>query len=171
MRFVSVEAKIGDDAARTFRLAGDTNVAPVQDQPVMCAVQVMLWRDPHELGFDGVRCFAVSKASAIGDTKDVGIDGDGAFAKNFHQHDIRSFAANAGEGLKRLAFARHRAVVLIDQVLRKRDDVLGLVTPKADGLNVFADLFFSERDHFLWRVGNLEQIRGRAIYALVGRLR
>lgn len=51
---------------------------------MMRAVEVFLRRNAHELSFDFGRRFAVGEASAIGDTEDVGIHGDGAFAEDFH---------------------------------------------------------------------------------------
>ena len=84
---------------------------------MMRAVEVLLRRNAHELGFDFGGRFAVGEAGAVGDAEDVCIHGDCAFAEDFHQHDVGSFAADAGEGLQRLAIVRDFALVLIDQGL------------------------------------------------------
>ena len=67
--------------------------------------------------------------------------------------------------------ARHRAVVLRDQLLRQRDDVLRLVAIKPDRLDVVAHALLAERDHFFRRVGGGEQRGRRLVDAGIGRLR
>ena len=47
--------------------------------------------------------------------------------------------------------------MVLDQGLRQGDDILGLVTIKANGFDVVADHVLAERQHFFRRVGDSEQ--------------
>jgi len=96
---------------------------------MMRAVQISFRRDAHELGFDLRWRLAGGQAGAVGDAENVGVDGDRAFAEDLHQHNVRGLAPDAWQRLERFALARDCAVVAIDQRLRERDDVLGLVAP------------------------------------------
>ena len=57
-----------------------------------------------------------------------------------------------------------------DQPLRQCDHVLGLASKQPDGLDIIADRFFSQPDHFLWSVGNCKESLGRPVDAFVRRL-
>ena len=81
------------------------------------AVQVVLWRDAHELIFDLGGRLAVGEARAVRDAEDVRVHSDRAFAENFHQHHVRGLAANPRQGFQRFTIARHLAIVLIDKRL------------------------------------------------------
>jgi hypothetical protein len=50
----------------------------------------------HQFFFDLLYRLALGKAGAVGDAEDVGIDGDGVFAKSGVQDHIGGFAANPG---------------------------------------------------------------------------
>ena len=66
--------------------------------------------------------------------------------------------------------ARHLAAMLVDKLLRQRDDVLRLGAEQPDGLDVVAHLRFAERDHLLRRIGRPEQCGRRLVDPGVGRL-
>jgi len=138
---------------------------------MMCATQIFLRCDAHELGFNFSRGFAAGEAGAVGDAKDVRIHGDRAFAEDFHQHDVCGLAPDARERLQRVALARHFAIVLIDQSLRERDDVFGFVAPEPDRFDVIRDPLFAELQHLRRRIRDLKQWPSRAVDAFVGRLR
>ncbi len=118
-RLGRIEAEIRDRTARAFRFARDASVAPVQDQPMVRAVQIFRRRDFHQLRFDLGGGFAARQAGAVGDAEHMRIDGDGGFAEHFHQHHIGGLTADAGQRFKRLALARHFAAVLFEQMPAK----------------------------------------------------
>ena len=101
----------------------------------------------------------------------VRVDGQRRLAEGDIEHDIGGLAADARQRLQRLALARHLAAVLGDQLLRQRDDVLGLVAVEADGLDALLHVLHAQRRHLPRRVGDLEQGPRRLVDAGVGRLR
>ena len=135
-RLLRPAAKIVDQAYVAARLARQTDVAAVQDQPVM-GVQHEFGRD-HFLQpeFDLERRLARCEAGAVADAEHMGIDRHGGFAERHVEHDIGGLAAGAGQRLELGARARHLAAELGDQLFRQRDDVLGLVAVEPDGLDV-----------------------------------
>ena len=79
-----------------FRLSGDTDVASVQNQPVMC-VEAKRCRNVFlERLFDREYCFSGCNASSIGHTKYVGVDGNGWFSKRCVENDVCGFSADPG---------------------------------------------------------------------------
>ncbi len=127
--------------------------------------------DAHESILDLARIFAGRDVQAIGDAEDMGVDGERRLPESGVQHHVRGLAANAGEGLQRLAVAGRFAAVLLDDRARKRDDVLRLGAIEPDGFDQVGNLLHAERRHLLGRVGDGEQ-RGRCfVHARVGRLR
>ena len=146
-------------------------VAPVQDQPVMGVLLVVVGHDLVELLLHVERRLAGRKPGAVADPEDVGVDRDGRLAERDVEHDIGGLAADAGQLLQRLARGRHLAAVIVDQLLRERDDVLGLGVEQADGLDEVAHLGLAELHHLLRCVGSGEQRGGRLVDTGVGGLR
>ena len=99
------------------------------------------------------------------------VDRHGGMAKGHRQNHIGRLAADTGQGDQRIAVFRHDTVKIVDQFLRQGDDVLRLVAVQTDGLDVVAHLGFAQRQHFLRRVGDLEQLLCRLVDADIGGLR
>jgi hypothetical protein len=129
---------IGDHAALAFRLARLAAIAPVQDQPVMRVVEVVIGDDLHQLVLDLVRGFPRCQTEPVGDAEDMGVDRHGRLAKGHRQHHVGGLAADAGQGDQLFAGARHLAAEFGDQLFAECDDVLRLVAVKPDGLDIFA---------------------------------
>ena len=72
-----------------------------------------------------------------------------------------------GKCLQSLSAMRHLATMMLDQRLRQRDHILGLVAIEPDGLDHVAKPVLAEPDHFLRRIGGLEQRPRRLIHAFV----
>ena len=99
------------------------------------------------------------------------INGDGGLAERLVQDDIGGFTANAGQLHQLISRLRDIAAEIVDDHLAERDDVFGFIAPEADGFDVGLDAFKAEREHFFWRIGNLEQVFGRFIDANISGLR
>src|SRR5438445_670440 len=78
-----------------------------------------------ELGLDLEGRLAGCHTGPIADTEDVRVDGDSRLTKCNVEHDVCRFAADAGQGLKRLARARNPTAVLLHDLLRECDEILG----------------------------------------------
>src|SRR6267378_3523095 len=64
-------AKIADQAGRTCRLARDTYVTPVQDQPMVRILAEFLRDEFHQLVLDFEDVFAGGDAGPVGDAEDM----------------------------------------------------------------------------------------------------
>jgi len=78
----------------------------------------------------------------------MGIHGQRRLAEGDVEDDVGGLAADAGQGLERLAVARHMAAVAVDDLLRQGDDVPGLGVVEADGLDVVLQAVEAEGDLF-----------------------
>ena len=143
----------------------------MQDQPVVGAVPVFFWRDAFEAGFDLVGRLAGREAGAIGDAENMRVNGDGRLAERFVEDDIRGLAANAWKSDQGRASVGNLTTELVDQHFRQGDDILRLVAPQTDRLDVVGDARLAEREHFLWRVSDLEQLLGCLVDADICGLR
>jgi len=143
----------------------------VQNEPVVGAVQILRRRDAHELSFGLSRRLGGGEACAVGDAEHMRVDGDRAFAEDFHQHHIGGFPPDAGQCLQRGPISRHFPAVHFQQRLRERDHVLGLVAPEADGPDVRGEAGFAELEHLCRRVGDPKKRAGGAVDSLVRGLR
>ena len=74
-----------------------------------------LRHDLVELRLDGINGLAGRESGAVGDAKDMRVNGESLFAERGVEHDIGGFAANAGKRLQFLARLRHFAAMLVDQ--------------------------------------------------------
>jgi hypothetical protein len=118
-------------------LARLAHVAAVQDQPV---VRV------HPVGLRPARaCSSFISTSAAScpapgrcgcDAEDVRVHRHRRLAEGDVQHHVGGLAAHAGQGLQRLARARHLAAVLLDQDAAGLQQVLRLAAVQADGADV-----------------------------------
>ena len=94
-----------------------------------------LGHDLFELGLDLVDILAWREASAVADPEHVRVDRERLLAERGVEHHVGGLAADAGQGLKVLARARHFAAMPVDQRLAERDHVLRLGVEQADRLD------------------------------------
>jgi len=108
--------------------------------------------DLFEPGLDVVDRLPGCEAGAVADAEDVGVNRKGLFAEGGIEDNIRSLATDAWQRLQLLAGSRDLALVIVDQRLAKRDDVLRLGIEQADRLDRPAKPLLSEIDHLLRRL-------------------
>src|SRR6266567_5566464 len=164
-------AEIVDQAYLAARLARQTGITPVQDQPVMGMQLEFGGNHALKTKLHLERRIAWSKTRSIGDAEYVRVHRQSVFAIGHVEHDVGGLAAGAGQRFNFSAGTRHLAAELGNQLFRERDDVLRLGAVEPDGLDVVAQPFLAERQHLLRRIGNLEQLSCRLVDASVGRLR
>ena len=66
---------------------------------------------------DFVDVVARREVGAVRDAEDVRVDRDRRLAEGGVEHDVRRLAADARQRFQRFALARHRAAVLLEQLL------------------------------------------------------
>ena len=126
---------------------------------------------PDQSLLDLLRRVAGCEAEPVADPEDVRVDRHGRLAECHVEHDIGGLAPDARQFGQQIALVRHLAAMVADQRLRKRNHVLRLVAPQADGADIRADPFLAERQHLFRRVGDGKQRRRRLVDAGVGGLR
>lgn len=114
--------------------------------------------------------FARGKTRAVGDAKDVGIDGDGRVSKGRIENHIRRLATNAREGFEGLSGCRHLPIMVLQQLPAQADDVFGLGFIQAECLDVLHQAFLTEGKDGFRGVGYWKEPSGCLIHALVGSL-
>src|SRR5438552_13117321 len=129
-----VFAQVADQAFGAAGLARDADVAAVQDQPVMRVLKELGRREFHQFLLYLQRVLARGEAGAVGDAKDVRVHRHGRLAERGVEHHVRRLAPDARQLLQRLAVLRHGAAVPLEEHLRQRDHVPGLVAIQADAL-------------------------------------
>jgi hypothetical protein len=87
----------------------------VQDQPVVGVLEELLGHQPQQAQLHRQRRLALGDARAVGDAEDVRVHGHGGLAEGGVEHHVGGLAADAGQGLQRLAVPRHLAAVLVHQ--------------------------------------------------------
>lgn len=130
-----------------------------------------LRNDFFELGFHLVDGLARREAGAIADPEDMRVDREGLLAKSGVEDHIGGLAADARKLLELFPNARDFASVALDQSLAERNDVLGLGIEKADRLDCYPKIFFTEINHLPRRCNSLEDRPCRDVDAGIGRLR
>ncbi len=89
-------AEILYGAVPTTRLAGGTDIAPMEDQPVVCILQKRFGYETHELVLDLKRCLANSQTCAIGNPKDVGVNRQCSLTERGVQDNVSSLTPYPG---------------------------------------------------------------------------
>src|ERR1700732_1168046 len=151
-RLVTELTAVEDDAFPATGKPRLTDVAPVQNQPVMRVVPELLRCELDQLALDLFRGLARGQTGAIGDAEDMGVDGDGGLTKGDGQDDGCSLAADARQPGESVMIGRHLACVLGNQLPRQRNHILGLGAKQSDGLNIWNEPRLAELDHGLRRV-------------------
>lgn len=143
----------------------------MEDEPVVGVHAVFVRHDLLQFFFHLVRRGAGGEAGAVGDPEDMRVYCHGRLREGHVEDDIRGFTPDAGELHQFVAIRRNLAAVIIDEDLGEGVDILRLGIEKTDGFDVVADFVFAECDHFLRRVGGLEEGGGCLVHALVRGLR
>ena len=137
----------------------------------MCVSAKRLRDDLVELGFHVLDRLSRSEPSPVTYTEHVGIDGKGFFAERSVENNICSLPSDAGKRLEVVARAGDLAVIILNQRLAERDDILRLGVKQTDRLDRRAQLFLAQCDHLLGRPDVREQRLGRDVDACIGCLR
>lgn len=116
-----------------------------------------------KLLFNLIWGFARREPRPVGDPEDMRIDSDGGLSKRFVQNDIGGLPANPWQGHQCFARLGNLTIKIVQQHLRKRDHIFGLVAPEANRLDVFLDAFKTQTKHFLGRIGGCKEARGRLV--------
>ncbi len=146
-------------------------MAAVQDQPVVRVEQVGRRHAPQQPLLDRQRRAPRRQPAAVGDAKDMRVDGDRRLAESDVEDDVGGFAADPGQGLERLAGARHRAAMLLDEQAAGLDQVACLVAVQPERADVPGDAVGAEGEHLVRRVGDRKQPARGQVDAAVGGLR
>ena len=124
----------------------------------------------HQLQLHRQRVLARRQAGAVADAEDVRVDRHRRLAERHIEHHVGGLAAHAGQGLQRLARARHLAAMLLDEDAAGLDQVLRLGAEQADGADLFGDRIEPEGQHLLRAVGGREEPARGLVHAHVGGL-
>ncbi len=143
----------------------------MQNKPVVGVFPELLRDQPHQFFFDFTYVLTWSDAGPVGNAENMRIDGDSRFTESRIQYDIGRFASHAGEMLELCSGMRNLALMFFQQESAGPDDILCLVSIKADGLNESQQFFLPEPEHCLRRICEGEKFFRREVDALVGRLR
>ena len=127
-------------------------------------------RNALQAGFNLIRVLAGREARAVRHTKNMSIDRDGWLPECFIQDDVRCLSTNTRQLDESVPCLWHLAAELVQDHTRERDDVLGLVAPQPDRLDVFGDPCLTQCQHFLWGISDLEKGLGCLVDAHVRRL-
>src|SRR5262245_63606518 len=104
------------------------------------------WNYLLQFRFDLKRRVAGGNSSAVTNTENVCIDGDGGFSERDIKHDIGSLAANARQRLQCLARARHLPAMLGDELACQCKYVFGLHVKQFEGHFTFVLQYLYRRD-------------------------
>lgn len=129
----------------------------MQNEPVVGVSTVGSGYVLHKSMFHLQRGFPRGEARAIGNTEDVGIDGNSRFTKGRVQYNVCSFAADSGQGLQRRARTWHAAAMARDQKPRRIENIHGFGVVQADGFDVALKPVKSKPQYGLWGVRDLKQ--------------
>ena len=169
--FTVEAAQIAHRAIGATRRAGLADMAPEQDQPMMGVLQILLRNDLIELVLDLIGRLAGGQAGAVGNPKNMGVDGDGGLAEHGVENDAGGFAPDSGQRLQGRTIARHLSAMALDQQFAQGDDVFGLGVVEADGADVRLEPGFAQGYHFTRCIGGGEKRFRRPVDALIGDLR
>ncbi len=119
----------------------------MQNQEVMGIKEVFSGDDRQQLFFDLQGGFSWSDASAVGNTKNVGVHRDGFFSEQGVENDICGFPAYTREFLQGKAVFWNHTAMLLEQLSGKVMDMPRLCIEEAQAANMAADAVFSQLPH------------------------
>src|ERR1044071_2068495 len=123
--FAGPLTKIGDQTLLAERPTRHADVAPMQNQPVMSMALIFRRHHTVELHLHFQWRLAGGDTGSIADTEDMGVDGNRWLIKGDVEHDICGLAADAWQGLQRLARAGTPPAMLLHDPLRQLDNIFG----------------------------------------------
>lgn len=133
--FFPVFTQVRNTALWAFWCACDTNIATMQNEPVV-GVELEFWCNKlFEAFFNGRDILAGCDARAIRYPENVRIDCDRGMSKSRIEYNICCFSTHAGQGFKRLTVLRDFTLMLFKQDLAGGNDVLCLGFVKSNSSN------------------------------------
>ena len=120
--------------------------------------------------FHGPDGFARGKPGAVGDAKDVRVDGDHGVPEEGVEHHVGGLAPHAGQGFEEGPVVRDLAAGGLQQPAGELMEVFRLAAVEADAADVPGDAFFTQRDHGACIRRDGEEGASGFIDALVGGL-
>ena len=178
MRFVSrlclvfVAAKVYEAAGGTFGFARETRVASVEDEPMVGLGDDGLGYVLDEFFLDGQRGGGTwaDKSYAVGNAKDVCVDGHGSFVVYDALDDVGGLTAYAGQFDEVAHFARYLAFVEVEEHACHADEVAGFVVGVRYASYVLVDDLGCGLSHGFGVGVVLEEAWGDGVDALIGTL-
>ena len=168
--FARPPAQIRNQASLAQRTPSHTDVASVQNEPVMGMWLVIRRDDILEFHLDLERCRTRCKAGPVGHAKNVSVDRDRGLPEGNVEDHVRGFAAHPGQGFERLAGMGDFSAMLFHQLFRQADEIFRLGAKEADGLDELLQARFTQRQHLGRGVGNRKQRRRSLVYSCIRRL-
>ena len=104
----------------------------MQDEPVMRVTAERLRHTLFKPGLDRRHGLAARQAGAIGNAKDMRVDGEGFLAERAVHDNVRGLATDPRQGFERGTIGGHLAPMIADQRLGQGDNVLRLGIVQAD---------------------------------------
>ena len=129
------------------------------------------WNVILDGALDGIHMLAGTDAGAIADSEDMGIDRLRRITPPHIQDNVSRLAPHARQRLQCCAGIGHLTIVVFHQNTAQFYDILGFLAEQADGLDVLNQALFTQIQHFLRRVSNLEQLSRDLVYPRIGGLR
>ena len=100
--------------------------------------------------------FPRRQAGAIGQAKNMRINGKSRHAKCLIHHHICGFAPDTRQRHQRVHILRHVAIMLGQQGLRQRKNIFRLIAIKPDGFDKAANFSLAQRHHLGRIIGALK---------------
>jgi len=89
--------KPSDSANVAFRVPGETNVSPVEDEQMAGQGPTILGDDLHQFEFDFIRIIGLSPAQAVRNSFYVRVYGNGLLSIHIAQDDVGCFPTHSWE--------------------------------------------------------------------------
>src|SRR5947209_9026331 len=133
-------AQSADHAHLAFRPPRDAHATPVQDQRVREPRPLVARHERHQVALDLHRVLLCRQTEQRRESLHVGVDHDPfVLAEPGAEHDVRGFAAHAGELDQLLHGVGYRTSMALDQRLRHPDDGFGLVAEEPRAVDLLLE--------------------------------
>ena len=119
---------------------------------------------------DRKRCLAGGQFKSVRNPEDMRVDRHGRLAEGGVEYDVGRLAPDAGQGLERIALARHFTLMKLEQHRAGLDQVAGFRVIQTDGPDVGFESVDTERRDCGWRAGHRKELAGGDIDAAIGGL-
>src|SRR5690554_5595858 len=169
-RLVPILAQVGNTALGAFRFARHTNVAAMQNEPMMGILYIGRGYDFLEFALDIKHRLARRDAGPVRHPEDVCVDCDGRMAECRVQYNIGRLAPDARQGFQRFTIIRHFTVVLLQQDLASLDHIPGFGLVQAYRLDVIGHAVFTKGQQAGRGTVLREKLAGRQVDGAIGGL-